>query len=212
MATLLDVRHDRSVLGLVGPVSVWMGWQVQAATSVTVWQHIQLSVQDTLCTALWCYSCLYKIHFAQCCDVTVVCTRYTLHGTVTLQLSVQDTLCTALWRYSCLYKIHFARHCDVTVVCTRYTLHSAVMLQLSVQDTLCTVLWCYSCLYKIHFAWRCGVTVVCTRYTLHGAVMLGNQETIAHVCMCDIMFCVTSPTVVCRLYCWGVTGDLFFFA
>ena len=44
-----------SVLGLVGPVSVycdWVRWKVWSATSVSVWQHVQLSEQirpwDTL--------------------------------------------------------------------------------------------------------------------------------------------------------------------
>ena len=44
-----------SVLGLVGPVSVycdWVRWKVWSATSISVWQHIKLSVQirpwDTL--------------------------------------------------------------------------------------------------------------------------------------------------------------------
>ena len=45
----------RSVLGLVGPVSVycdWMRWKVWSATSISLWQHIKLSEQirprDTL--------------------------------------------------------------------------------------------------------------------------------------------------------------------
>ena len=37
-----------SVLGLVGPVSVycdWVRWKVWSATSISVWQHVQLSEQ-----------------------------------------------------------------------------------------------------------------------------------------------------------------------
>ena len=37
-----------SALGLVGPVSVycdWVRWKVVSATSISVWQHIQLSEQ-----------------------------------------------------------------------------------------------------------------------------------------------------------------------
>ena len=44
-----------SVLGLAGPVSVycdWVGWKVESATSISVWQHVSLSEQirrrDTL--------------------------------------------------------------------------------------------------------------------------------------------------------------------
>ena len=38
----------RSALGLVGPVSVycdWVRWKVGSATSISVWQHVKLSVQ-----------------------------------------------------------------------------------------------------------------------------------------------------------------------
>ena len=45
----------RSVLGLVGPVSVycdWVRWKLWSATSISVWQHVKLSEQirpwDTL--------------------------------------------------------------------------------------------------------------------------------------------------------------------
>ena len=48
-----------SVLGLVGPVSVycdWVRWKVWSATSISVWQHVKLSEQirpwDTLA---WCW-------------------------------------------------------------------------------------------------------------------------------------------------------------
>ena len=37
-----------SVPGLVGPVSVycdWMRWKVWSTTSISVWQHVKLSVQ-----------------------------------------------------------------------------------------------------------------------------------------------------------------------
>ena len=37
-----------SVLGLVGPVSVycdWVRWKVWSATSISVWQHVKLSEQ-----------------------------------------------------------------------------------------------------------------------------------------------------------------------
>ena len=34
-----------SVLGLVGPVSVWVRWKVGPATSVSVWQHVKLCEQ-----------------------------------------------------------------------------------------------------------------------------------------------------------------------
>ena len=37
-----------SVLGLVGPVSVycdWVRWKVGSATSISVWQHVKLSEQ-----------------------------------------------------------------------------------------------------------------------------------------------------------------------
>ena len=37
-----------SELGLIGPVSVycdWVRWKVGSATSISVWQHVKLSVQ-----------------------------------------------------------------------------------------------------------------------------------------------------------------------
>ena len=37
-----------SVLGLIGPVSVycdWVRWKVWSATSISVWQHVKLSEQ-----------------------------------------------------------------------------------------------------------------------------------------------------------------------
>ena len=46
-----------SVLGLVGPVSVycdWVRWKVWSATSISVWQHVKLSEQIRLWDTLAC--------------------------------------------------------------------------------------------------------------------------------------------------------------
>ena len=46
VAALLGAWRYRSALGLVGPVSVycdWVRWKVGSATSVSVWQHVNLS-------------------------------------------------------------------------------------------------------------------------------------------------------------------------
>ena len=72
-----------SVLGLVGPVSVycdWVRWKVWSATSISVWQHVQLSEQtrpwDTLACCWDVKQPTNKQSSGKCCEHLCGCRKF----------------------------------------------------------------------------------------------------------------------------------------